>query len=67
MRLPNLGRTISHSMTPSVARINTNLGKTDLEDSKLIEQVAKHAFLKMDEKTIEAFRNNQDKSYKPVR
>ena len=53
MHLPNLGKTVSHSMTPSHAR---QQAFNDPEDPKLIEQLAKHSFMRVDDKSIQAFR-----------
>ena len=63
--LPNLGKTVSHSMTPAnIRKVNNALLRpTDEdeqhqpEDSKLMDLVAKSAFLKVDERTMKAFRD----------
>jgi hypothetical protein len=40
-RLPNLGRTVSHSMTPAVLKSGNNLPEEPYDDSKLRQQLAK--------------------------
>jgi hypothetical protein len=44
--LPNLGRTVSHSMTPAHMRKNT---MNEVEDPKLMEMLSKGTFGKMDD------------------
>ena len=61
--LPNLGRTVSHSMTPAnIRKVNNSLVRPtepDEEngDPRLMDLVAKSAFLKVDERTMKAFRD----------
>ena len=63
--LPNLGKTVSHSMTPAnIRKVNNTLlrpteedEQQQPEDSKLMDLVAKSAFLKVDERTMKAFRD----------
>ncbi len=40
-RLPNLGRTVSHSMTPAALRSQPNQQFEPYEDQKLRQQIAK--------------------------
>ncbi len=61
-RLPNLGRTVSHSMTPAALRSQPNQQFEPYEDQKLRQQIAKQSFMQIDDKTYEAFRNNKGRT-----
>jgi len=56
LKFPVLGgRTVSHSINPGPRRVN-DLAQ-EPEDSRFKAQLAKQAFMQMDEKTLQAFRN----------
>ena len=52
-RLPQLGRTVSHSLAPAVT-----FGDDANEDPRLHEQMAKANFLRADENAMRAFREH---------